>query len=77
MRSLGAILQGVLEEIECEPTLMADILIGNKPGALIADLLWEDRQRVDSLVQASWRELTELSDIPGVSDVTLVGCMEF
>lgn len=38
MRSLGAILQGVLEEIECEPTLMADILIGNKLWALIADL---------------------------------------
>lgn len=38
MRSPGTILQGVFEEIECEPTLMADILIGNKPWALIADL---------------------------------------
>lgn len=38
MQSLGTILQGVFEEIECEPTLMADILIGNKPWALIADL---------------------------------------
>lgn len=38
MQSLGTIRQGVFEEIECEPTFMADILIGNKPWALIADL---------------------------------------